>query len=859
MLQRTHAALIHLLVYALAAGSLWAQGISSSGVVAPCSPPADLDNSHSLYFPFFQTDHGSFSGYAASNFSDSMALLDFGALGGDGQFLPFARNPSRFELAPQNQLAQQGIEIFQAEDEAHSGWVRMVADNSSIGSFFQFGSSNLSWLDGGVAVSEPSRKFYFTRVLNGPEALWGHSAETFLSLANSTPEPIELQLTYRPNRAPGAAPSGLQGAAVVKNLELPACGFVYRSVAEIYGENLSGGYLEVEVIQGSAAVGFALIDFKEQSTVIGLNASPGNPFKEAFSAQLAIVPSEVSTSFKVINVSSGERTVQFSALGSDGEALVEPFQIVFQPGQALEQDAATLLGIAGPVEGSVHLTASGDGIIGDVVFGNPEDLSYAAALLLQDRRFLEAVFSQVANLEGFFTGLALYFPGPGTAQVTIEVISAAGVKTGETTLQLEAGVRLSELLVDLIASTAGQVGGLILIRSDKGLVAQELFGTSGLTLLSAVPPTLSRVAPELIESPYARWENGPSTDSDYFPIGVWVQDPARAQQYKDIGINLYVGLWLGPTDLQLTQLEAADMPVFTFQNQRGLISPQNHVIQAWTQFDEPDNAQPDGQGGFGPCIPPTELVARYNQLQSRDSTRPVFLNFGQGVAYINWVGRGSCTGDTSYYPKASKAADIVSFDIYPVTSSRVVVHGNLEFVAEGVANLVEWSGGEKIVWNFIETTHINHPTDRPTASQIKTEVWMSIIHGSMGIMYFVHEWEPEFREAGIFEYPEIVEGVRDINSEVTSLAAVLNSPAVDGGAQVEAAVPVAHLVKEYGGSTYVFAVAMRNQSTQATFTVSAIEEGQVEVLGEDRFLQLSEGQFQDDFSGYAVHLYKIGP
>ena len=174
-------------------------------------------------------------------------------------------------------------------------------------------------------------------------------------------------------------------------------------------------------------------------------------------------------------------TVQFAAIGPDGGALVKPFQRVFLPGQALEQDAADLLGIPGPVEGSLHLTASGDGIIGDVVFGDPEELSYAAALLLQNRRFLEAVFSQVANLEGFFTGLALYFPGTGTAQVT---------------LQLEAGVRLSELLVDLIASTAGQVGGSIRIRSDQGLVAQELFGTSGLSLLSTVPPTLSRVAPE---------------------------------------------------------------------------------------------------------------------------------------------------------------------------------------------------------------------------------------------------------------------------------------------------------------------------------------------------------------------------
>ena len=89
-----------------------------------------------------------------------------------------------------------------------------------------------------------------------------------------------------------------------------------------------------------------------------------------------------------------------------------------------------------------------------------------------------------------------------------------------------------------------------------------------------------------------------------------------------------------------------------------------------------------------------------------------------------------------------------------------------------------------------------------------------------GNYVFVHEWEPSPREDGIFRYPEIVQGVRDINAEVTSLAAVLNSPTVEGGAQVEAAVPVAQMVKEYGGSTYLFAVAMRDLPAQATFTVS---------------------------------------
>jgi len=94
---------------------------------------------------------------------------------------------------------------------------------------------------------------------------------------------------------------------------------------------------------------------------------------------------------------------------------------------------------------------------------------------------------------------------------------------------------------------------------------------------------------------------------------------------------------------------------------------------------------------------------------------------------------------------------------------------------------------------------------------------------------------------------------------VTSLAPVLNSPTVQEAAQVEAASPVAAMVKAYGGSTYLFAVAMRNQATPATFTVAGLEESEVEVLGEGRVLQLDGGQFQDDFSGYAVHLYKIDP
>ena len=39
-------------------------------------------------------------------------------------------------------------------------------------------------------------------------------------------------------------------------------------------------------------------------------------------------------------------------------------------------------------------------------------------------------------------------------------------------------------------------------------------------------------------SPYANWSNGPSSDPDYFPIGVWVQDPKNAVGYRAAGMRV---------------------------------------------------------------------------------------------------------------------------------------------------------------------------------------------------------------------------------------------------------------------------------------------------------------------------------
>jgi hypothetical protein len=109
---------------------------------------------------------------------------------------------------------------------------------------------------------------------------------------------------------------------------------------------------------------------------------------------------------------------------------------------------------------------------------------------------------------------------------------------------------------------------------------------------------------------YRKWSHGPSSDPSFFPIAVWLQEPAHVDGYESVGINQYVGLWSGPTEAQLSSLLKRHMPVICTQNAVGLASSSNAVVTAWMHQDEPDNAQLLADGtGYGQPTPPSTIVA----------------------------------------------------------------------------------------------------------------------------------------------------------------------------------------------------------------------------------------------------------
>jgi hypothetical protein len=138
---------------------------------------------------------------------------------------------------------------------------------------------------------------------------------------------------------------------------------------------------------------------------------------------------------------------------------------------------------------------------------------------------------------------------------------------------------------------------------------------------------------------------------------------------------------------------------------------------------------------------------------------------------------------------------------------------------------------------------------------------MSLVPGSMGLIYFVHEWQPKFDEAALLHDPEMLRAVTAINRQITELAPVLTSPSVTIALQVSSSdpqVPVAAMLKRHNGAAYLFAVAMRSGETTATFTLKGLAgDKTVEVLGEQRTLKTSHGAFSDSFSSWAAHCYRI--
>ena len=456
-----------------------------------------------------------FDGLALTNFSASEANVGLGSI------TSRAANAAPGQKSPQGDGDQASVLLLAGEqtallrtdlfegDPSQPAWIELGSETARIGTFFQFGTETLSQLDGGVAVTQTNKKIVLTRVFDGLQSFRGQAATTRLSILNPSEEAVTIELNFRPSGQQG---SGSQDVSTVTRT-IEGHSFLDERAAVLFGMNPagdmgSGGVITGEVTQGEGVVAFEVIQLTNQSTVLGLNAATGNPTNRAYSAQLASQPG-LFTSVNVLNLADGPRNVTLRAVQKDGSDQGNPVAMVLAPREQFTEDAGVLFGAgAGPhpaqggsFVGSLVVEADGDGVVGDVIFGDSVDFAFAASLPLQSETFTEALFNQVANVSGFFTGLAFFYPeqqgaspqGPQPdAEITIQVFLPGGEMAGESTVMLAPGERISQLVEQLVGEIE-LAGGYVRVFSTEAIIGQMLFGVigaGGIQLFSAVPPTV---------------------------------------------------------------------------------------------------------------------------------------------------------------------------------------------------------------------------------------------------------------------------------------------------------------------------------------------------------------------------------
>ena len=92
--------------------------------------------------------------------------------------------------------------------------------------------------------------------------------------------------------------------------------------------------------------------------------------------------------------------------------------------------------------------------------------------------------------------------------------------------------------------------------------------------------------------------------------------------------------------------------------------------------------------------------------ETRDPTRPVMINFGQGVANEFWRGRGACNGNQTYYDLRYRVP--ISYRMTSIPWARRPLRLKVGWnSARGVTNLLKRANDGQSVWMALETTALD--------------------------------------------------------------------------------------------------------------------------------------------------------
>ena len=368
---------------------------------------------------------------------------------------------------------------------------------------------------------------------------------------------------------------------------------------------------------------------------------------------------------------------------------------------------------------------------------------------------------------------------------------------------------------------------------------------------------------------YSRFSNPLPSDPNFFPLGVWFEGAvdSNADLDKDAGLNLYVAL-TSNSKLYFVQRNGMRAILQESEWRSDKAAADSPLVAGWLFSDEIDLQQ-------GPDKGYNALVSIVAGLPSDNRLR--YANYGKGIIF--WE------TDAEAERFVNNFQDVVSSDIYwftdpniasgteggkllnhgrPLTPSETRRAANYGYTIDRMRALNAMGGPRKPIWTFVE---VGWPFSESAAqnarailpAEIKAAVWQSIIAGARGVIYFNHSMGGPNRSQHSLRDPAFARAraaVKSTNELITKLAPVLNAPFADGF--VQASQSIRAMAKFYDNKYYVFAGSKENKASTPVLSLYRVDSGTVTVIGENRTISISNGQFSDNFAdGNAIHIYRI--
>ena len=352
----------------------------------------------------------------------------------------------------------------------------------------------------------------------------------------------------------------------------------------------------------------------------------------------------------------------------------------------------------------------------------------------------------------------------------------------------------------------------------------------------------------------------PLTDTSVYPVAVWAMGDRTAPAFAEMGVNIFVGDPGNDATAGCDSIAKHGCMAFIGWEKYAKDEAKRKAIAAspgflgWMHGDEPDNPGVVDGEFLASHIPPSKVIADYQAMKASSTPAPMYLNLGIGLA----VGDSQSTPD-EVYKEFMKSADILCYDVYPVSTQDEGV-SRLHLVARGMSRLKAFAG-DKPAWIWLECTAIGGEKPgigirAPYPHELRAEVWMSILHGADGIGYFPHQFTPY--KGGPAAIPEDIQKEMKLTNRLLHKLAPTLRTGKKQMLKVEAgATRVDAMLWQKDSDVLIVAVNMKNAPAEAIIPVP-VEVKEFTVVGQDEKAKVTGGGLVATLKPYEVRLFWTG-